>query len=290
MKLEPPVRRGAAKPFSVSVCCWMDLLAYGSMISSATFNPMHPQARTAFKRLRQFQKIVAEHSNRRFPTLTINDGAAAYRDLSWRSNSVTYDFIIRAWKLFQAASAADTAVHPAGVRAVLAGGFRVRGSRRAKDAAQDHFKSVIERLQSGEISGNQAVREAASHRHCSDAIPGLQANFAFTKAYVAESSGRAGGLPGAKFYLDLALLSDPNPAWLDLGPPIPWRDERLSLCATFAEVRSIGRWRGAPSEGAPPEVRDGLELGQRLAPENDLLAELHAYGRNRRTKSQLPVR
>jgi hypothetical protein len=82
----------------------------------------------------------------------------------------------------------------------------VRGRRAGLDASKSHFESIITRLQDGSIDAQQAVHEAAAMRPRFDIIPQLQANFAFTKAYVAESSGTDGGLPGPNFYLDLILF------------------------------------------------------------------------------------
>ena len=98
----PAVSKGTQFPFQVAVACWIDLLGYGRMISKAGFNPLHPDARHALARIRAFHRFIAEHSARHFPTLAMNDGAVAYRDLSFRSRSVTHDFLTRAWQMFEA--------------------------------------------------------------------------------------------------------------------------------------------------------------------------------------------
>ena len=92
----PKVAKSLSFPFQISVACWIDLLGYGRMISEAAFNPLDARAKIALKRLSRFHEIVASHSNRYFPTLALNDGAVAYRDLSLRSRSVTHDFLVRA--------------------------------------------------------------------------------------------------------------------------------------------------------------------------------------------------
>jgi hypothetical protein len=68
------------------------------------------------------------------------------------------------------------------------------------DATTSHFSSLMRRFQKGDLSAEQAIREAARIRQPSDIVPQLQANFAFSKAYVAESSGTRGGLRGASFF------------------------------------------------------------------------------------------
>src|SRR4051794_33030923 len=91
--------RSKTFPFQVSAACWVDLLGYGAMISDAYFNLLHPQAVAAHRRLARFHEIIAAHSHKHFPTMAINDGAVAYCDLSLRTDSVTYDFIVRCWQL-----------------------------------------------------------------------------------------------------------------------------------------------------------------------------------------------
>jgi hypothetical protein len=75
--VSPLVSKGVQFSFHVAVACWVDLLGYGSMISRAGFNPLHPDARQALVRTQAFHTIVAEHSARHFPTLVMNDGAVA---------------------------------------------------------------------------------------------------------------------------------------------------------------------------------------------------------------------
>lgn len=77
--------RAPRPPFYTSIACWIDLLGYGGVISRARFSPTHAEAKSAIDRLRRFHRLVAEHSSSRFPTFVINDGAVAYRDLSYIS-------------------------------------------------------------------------------------------------------------------------------------------------------------------------------------------------------------
>src|SRR6266404_4358854 len=177
----------------------IDLLGYGAMIAEADFNPLHPRASQAMKRLRDFHSIVALHSERNFPTLVMNDGAAAYRDLSFRSREPTYEFLIRAWNLFTNINEEEKKQGLPGAREVLDTGFRMRGRRAGMDARASHFQSVMHRFQSGHVNGRQAIREVANIQQSFDVVPQLQAIFAFSKAYVANSSGTRGGLAGANF-------------------------------------------------------------------------------------------
>jgi hypothetical protein len=74
------------------------------------------------------------------------------------------------------------------------------GRRSGLDSSRQHFESIIRRMDQGEIDASQAIREAAAMRAHFDIVPQLQANFAFTKAYVAESTGSRGGLSGCKVW------------------------------------------------------------------------------------------
>src|SRR5579864_5719088 len=125
MRQPPIVGKGVSFPFQVSVACWIDLLGYGQMIAEAGFNPLHPKAKNAITRIRKFHKTVAEHSARYFPTLVMNDGAVAYRDLSMRSRSVSHDFLSRCWHLFQDIKVRDQELGSPGARLVMSCGFRV---------------------------------------------------------------------------------------------------------------------------------------------------------------------
>ncbi|KAB1082571.1 hypothetical protein F4V91_31970 [Neorhizobium galegae] len=277
MSKSPIVGKSSSFPFQVAIACWIDLLGYGRMIADAGFNPLHLNAKKAITRIRRFHQTVAEHSAHHFPTLVMNDGAVAYRDLSMRSRSVTHDFLTRSWRLFEAIKAEDQKLGHPGARLVLSCGFRMRGRRAGLDASRSHFESIITRLQDGAIDAQQAVHEAAAMRPRFDIVPQLQANFAFTKAYVAESSGTGGGLPGPNFYLDLILFGHSRPQWLELGPAIEWACPRLKLEAKFASVQAIPKL--AYPAGGPIDILDGHGIARLLANDPDVLMALHTAGK-----------
>jgi hypothetical protein len=258
--------RAAGLPFSISAAAWVDLLGYGSMIGEAELNPVDPRAKIAVTRLRAFHRIVAEHSGRHFKTLVINDGAVAYRDLSLRSNGITHDFLQRSFLLFDAISELERRNGWPGARMVVAAGFRARGSRRGIDAAAARVERILERMAAGVIAPEQAVREAGSIQRYSDDIPQLQANFAFTRAYVADAGGSSAGLGGPRMFVDTALFAGgKTPPWVTAGPLIPFQEPRLGLQCTFAPVTGLE----APGRGeglSIPGLRDGLEIGEAIAP------------------------
>lgn len=249
-------------PFQTSVVSWIDLLGYGAMIAEAEFNPLHSRASDAMKRLRLFHEIVASHSARNFPTLVMNDGAAAYRDLSLRSREPTHDFLVRSWGLYKSLNEDEKRRGLPGARVVLAAGFRMRGRRAGIDAVSSQFRSVITRFGSGALTAEEAIREAAHIQPTFDIVPQLQANFAFSKAYVAETSGKGGGLKGPNFYVDLSIFEEPHPEWVRRGSTVQWSNQRLRMKASFAPVIEISRCKH--TEGGPPELRDGLQVAQYL--------------------------
>lgn len=268
----PLVGKSTTFPFQTSVACWVDLLGYGRMISEADFNPLHEKAKAALARLKRFHGIVADHSGRYFPTLVMNDGAVAYRDLSMRSRSVTHDFLVRSWNLFTAIREAEVADGFPGARLVFATGFRMRGRRAGMDLRNTHFQSVMKRFQEKKIDAAQAITEAAAIRQDFDIVPQLQANFAFTKAYVAESLGSSGGLHGAQFYVDLSIFDDPIPSWVELGPIVDWNHPTLRLSAKFAPILDLPLRMHV--EGGPVGIRDGLQVAQQHAQNPDVLGAL----------------
>jgi hypothetical protein len=272
-KTSPLVRKSASFPFQTAVACWIDLLGYGAMISEAQFNPLHQKSKLALRRLRRFHEIVANHSLRYFRTLAINDGAAAYRDLSLRSRSVTYDFLVRSWSLFEEIKAEEIEQGFPGPRLVLASGFRMRGRSAGMDMTNRQFQSVMRRFQAKKISAEQAIIEAGAIRQAFDVVPQLQANFAFTKAYVAESSGSGGGLGGSNFFVDLSIFETPLPSWIQTGPQIPWSNPRLGLDATFARILDLVPYKHS---GGVPGILDGLQVAQRLAHDPSVLDALRS--------------
>jgi hypothetical protein len=268
------VAKSKSIPFPTAVACWVDLLGYGGMISAAGFNPLHPQSFSARNRLWNYHTLVASHSMTYFPTLALNDGVIAYRDLSYRSASVTYDFLSRCWNLFKAINAHEKASGFPGARMVVAAGFRVKGSRRGYDSTAGQFRSLMERWRSGDLDAKQALDEARRIRPYSDILPQLQANYAFTKAYCAEKSGKAGGLGGAHCFVDLALLEEGKCEGMEFGPAVNWKDPNLDLQANFAPLLNLRPYSG--TNGAPKGLRTGLEVAQHLAGDQDVLKALYA--------------
>lgn len=273
MNVKTPVARIPTPPFYTSIACWIDLLGYGRMISRARFSPVDPEAASAIKRLRRFHRLVAEHSSSRFPTFVTNDGAVAYRDLSYLDNKRTLPFLENAFRLFEAVNKERDDDLP-GARMVIATGFRMKGRRPGGANEAARRRGLVESVRNGERTVEQAVESAARGGVYIDVVPQLQANFAFTAAYLAEQSGRRGGLPGPICYLDMSLF-DHAPRGISLGPVISWRHGDLDLSRDFAPLLGID-----PSEVSDSHqsgVKTGFGVARHLAQEADVATALQSY-------------
>jgi hypothetical protein len=192
--------KGTRRSFEVSAVLWIDLLGYGTALAAAEWDPSAAAAAAAaVERLHTFHAIADEHSNRHFRVSALNDAIVATKDLSPRARGVTSEFFRRAIKLHRAINTIEHSKGLPGARAVLAAGFRMR--RRYMTNARPDLNLLLERMHAGRISAEQAIRQAVTLRPYSGLIPELQANFAFSRAYLADASGSSAGLGGPKFYL-----------------------------------------------------------------------------------------
>ena len=133
------------------------------------------------------------------------------------------------------------------------------------DDAERRVGMILAELAAGNIGAAEAVRQAASIQRYSDGIPQLQANFAFTRSYVADSAGSRAGLGGPNMFVDTALFEGGIPPnWVSCGLAIPFREERLAIECSFVSVTGLT----APGKLGDriPGLRDGLEIGEAIAP------------------------
>lgn len=221
---------------------WLDLRGYGAMLDEAYFDPTCPQAKAAIKRLRRFHEVVAVHSRTTFPTLVINDGAVAYRDMGLTVTNEAWPFIERCWALYRAAMDADQKLEGDGLRGVVAVGLRAKGSNRGLLAQNDAVAKIINDFAEGRITQVEATQAAWRIRRVNDIVPQLQANFAFSRAYTAEQGASEGKLVDSRFYLEARVLRDGIPNWMTVGQPIRWKPKvnwLSTLATTFVEVQAI---------------------------------------------------
>ena len=226
---EPKTAIGSRRDVEVCACLWIDLLGYGAMLKSVDFDPSTEQARIAVSRLHAFHQVVAGRSTREFKTLVMNDGAIAHRDLSPRSGGVSVDFLVRSYRLFLEVNKVDMAAGFPGARAVLATGFRVR----RHDNSHDNFirqvgGRLIAQVKDKKMTVEAAILQAMAIKPPFDLVPELQANFAFTKAFLVDNAGSAAGFGGANFFIDMTLIPDSPPDWLTLSKYIDFKTDGMS--------------------------------------------------------------
>lgn len=253
-------KQGAKRNFEVAIVSWIDLLGYGAMLREAAFNPSDPRAVRAVERLRAFHQTLAVQADRFFPILRINDGAVAFRDLSTRGPSVSADFLQRSATLFAAVNQRDEADGYPGARMTIAIGARIRGQPNlGLDLAKR--RNILLRFRNGSIDAEEAIFEAFKSRPVYGFVAELQANFAFTRAYLADNDGTAAGLGGPRCYIDMQLFDDPPPDWIVFRRLIPWSTPGMST--VFGELDVLNR----PLAGMRNHVglRDGMQIGEALS-------------------------
>lgn len=270
---QPKAAQGSKRRVEVSCVAWIDLLAYGSMLREAKFDPTDPRTTIAIERLESFHQVVAKHSSKHSPSIVMNDGAVIYRDLSPRAHSVTYDFLARTFHLHQEINKIEFSKELPGARAVLATGFRLRRrSRRQAELTTDIGDYLTKQVESGEMPIGKAIHMALRIKPLADVIPELQANFAFTKAYLADRDGSKAGLSGPRFYVDLCLFSDPPPKWLDIEKVIKW--ETPGISAKFGLLSAIDNQEAGMKrhEG----TLDAFEIAERMTGSSEVIKRLQA--------------
>lgn len=268
----PKTAKGSMRKIEVSCASWIDLLGYGSMLEEAHFDPTHPSATAALERTSNFHDVVSERSCRYLPTFVMNDGAVAYRDMSPRAKTVTYDFLSRSIELFNEVNRIDKTEngHP-GARMVIAPGFRVRREIDFDPLLhQGKGKRIKEKFDEGSIDANQAVNAALKVRSYSDSTPELQANFAMAKAFIAESCGSNAGLSGASCFIDLSIFESQLPEWIVFSEFINWQGKGMS--ATFGRFESINNNLAAKNGHAG--ILDAFEIAEAIGTSEEVVSKL----------------
>ncbi len=227
--------KGRRYPIEIACVAWADLLGYGSMLEAARFNPLDPGTKKAIDRLRAFQRTAVRRAHRVFPAMPINDGVAYFIDLSPQTNSVTADFLRRAIRVHVEMNREDQSAGYPGVRMVIAVGPRARIGRPKR--SESHLISIFRRLSDSTISTTQAIREAFVSGPVAGFVPALQANFAFSRAYLANEAGSRAGLGGPKCYIDLAAFVNPPPRWIYFSRQQVWKDRGLHIA--FGEMDTV---------------------------------------------------
>ncbi|WP_336853030.1 hypothetical protein [Pseudescherichia vulneris] len=268
----PKSSMGSRRLVETSAVTWIDLLGYGAMLRQVGFDPTEELAQKALQRLNEFHDIINKHTKKASPTLILNDGAAIHRDLSPRANSVTFEFLYSSWILHNHIKQNELSKGYPGPRTVLATGFRYRKHGNIKHLIDGVGKHIVNRFKDGEISIEHAVYSALAIRSQVGLVPELQANFAFSKAYLAESSGSKNGFEGANFFVDLNVFTDKIPAWIDLDEPFKWEVDGMQ--AHFSKVNGISLAEAKYSNFHG--IKDAFEIAEDLSNSEEIVKKLKA--------------
>jgi hypothetical protein len=228
---------------------WIDLLGYGSMLRDCKFDSSSGLAKDAVNRLEIFNNTLKSESHRQLPVLQINDGAVLWRELSFRTKSVTIDFLKRSIHLFESVNKNDIAAGFFGARMVLAVGTYMRmSSSKYQSETNQNATNLIKAVNSGLITAEEAIHKACHYSPSFSAIPCLQANFAFSKAYIAESQGKSAGFEGNHLFIDASIFTDIIPSWLLHDRIIHW--DYPGLTSDFIQYKGLDLDQLNGSDGA----------------------------------------
>lgn len=229
--------KGKSYPIEISAVAWLDLLGYGAMLREVSFDPSSERAQAAVTRLRVFQQTVAKAAMRHLQALVVNDGVAYVRQLSPRAASVGFDFLIRVYSAYKEINTLERRSGYPGARMIVAVGPRLRIEGVSKPRL-GHLSSILSRFSAGILSPEQAIREAFRSTPVTGGIEELQANFAFTKAYLADSDGAEAGFAGPNCFVDATFFSS-RPNWLQISDIIEWATPGMR--SSFFKVSDIDR-------------------------------------------------
>ena len=261
-------KRGKGQKYTVEMSgvAWLDLLGYGAMLRKVNFDPTNPTSLEAIDRLRTFQRITASHTTRNLRAMIINDGVAYVRELSPRGPFVTYEFLEEVYTAFEAVNTAENLRGHVGARMVVAVGPRLHVLESLRPNLS-HLESIFDRLNLSLITPQQAVMEAFNSVAPTGSQLSLQANFAFTKAFLADQDGSAAGLAGPNCFVDTAFFKS-RPTWLSIDKNVDWSTEGMR--ATFMQIATFDRI--AARAQRYPEVRDGEEIARSMGIEYPVAA------------------
>lgn len=243
------------------IVAWIDLLGYGAMLKKCGFDPTSESAEKAVERLEEFNRISLKYADLNFPLLQMNDGIAAWRELSFRTKSVTQDFLSRSIEFFYAVTQKEKEQGYPGPRMVISTGIRMKMDNLHKSVAKDRAERLINKISEGQIKVEEAIYQACNYTDYCNGVNALQANFAFTKSFLAEESGAKGGLPGNNIYIDLSVFSKGDIKCIDIAEPFVWK-ECPGLETVFAKVNTYSRENFMRySEG---EIASTLEISKHI--------------------------
>jgi len=275
LKNHPKTSMGSKRAIEVAICYWVDLLGYGSMLKDVEFNPLSDNAQISVNRLKSFHDIIRQSSKAKvFNSLALNDGAIFYRDLSPRAKSVTFDFLNRAYKVHEQINKREQELGLPGCRSVVAVGFRIRDKNYTKDDLRSGIgQYLIEQVKSNTISFEEAILKALAIKPCYDVVPDLQANFAFTKAYLADNEGSEGGFGGSSFFIDSSIFGDALPNFIKVSDDKP----QLNIKGLDQPFFKVLEFENFKINHINKELLDAFEIAEKLTNDSNVNLKLKKF-------------
>lgn len=111
------------------------------MLRECNFDPTSKETKNAWIRLGNFNRLSIKHSALIFPILQINDGIVSWRELTFRTKSVTQDFIDRSLAFFYELTDMEKQNSFPGPRMVISVGVRMK-MERIKKKLQDNVRNT----------------------------------------------------------------------------------------------------------------------------------------------------
>jgi len=271
VKSNPKTAKGQCRETEICIAAWMDLLGYGAMLEKSKFEPFDSITRKAINRIDIFHNEIAKTSSKLFPSFVMNDGAVFYKDLSPRSKETSFDFLNKAFNVFSTINLIEHSQGFPGARMVIATGFRVRRRTSIKEHLRNGIaKHIIKKIEQGEMAIEEAVMYSLMTRPDFDSYPELQANFAFSKAYIADAGGSKKGLPGPNCYVDISLFESDLPEWIKFEKLIDWSDRGMAttfgiFCGIDQELARKTFFSG---------ILDAFDVAKRISYDQEILENL----------------
>jgi hypothetical protein len=207
MRIQPYIRKGRRRNVDICLVAWTDLLGYGTQIGTTGLNPINPSAIKATERIDRFAQIIKRHSHRLFPSLLINDAAAFYRNLSFRTRANTVDFLNRAIRVHYSVKNADEI----GARTVISVGFKARPRVGRTDELRRKADTFVSKVRAKKKTIEQSILEALILSSDFNQIPSLNSNYAFTKSYMVDQLGSKHGFSGPGLFIEKGIFQPNDP-------------------------------------------------------------------------------
>lgn len=203
------------------LCCWYDLLGYGSPFVKSKWDLNNEACKSNFYRIEQLRllfttSLAAKPLGTR---LTFNDGFASTIDVDPITSDSFYEsllFLEGAIQDFEAINRDDKRRNFPGARGII-----TLGQRFSYDCCNSSF-------------------DILSNRTTSYHPVEFQMNTAFSKAFLMEESGSRAGISGSNLYIDIEVYHHIVKAAHDIGCPAP--NVKLEEDALVLEVYSPKGW------------------------------------------------